>query len=100
MQVSQRVSCGLLQIVPQHHFYQTKVIKSLTLKLTTVGGSAHTFFKGLYIKKSLSAKNQQKIPIPYKTSAKSKSRVMYPSKNVNLCLFYASKQAKALKKVT
>jgi hypothetical protein len=29
--------------------------------------------------------------------AESKSRVKYPSKNVNLCLFYASEQAKPLK---
>jgi hypothetical protein len=33
-------------------------------------------------------------------SAESKSRVKYPSKNFNLCLFYASEQAKVLKKVT
>jgi hypothetical protein len=71
---------------------------SLTLNLTAVGGSAHTFFKGLYLEKSLSAKNQQKICIPRKTSAESKSRVMYPSKNVNLCLFYASEEAKVQKK--
>ncbi len=31
-------------------------------------------------------------------SAESKSRVKYPSKNVNLCLFYASEQAKVIKK--
>ncbi len=30
--------------------------------------------------------------------AESKSRVKYPSKNVNVCLFYASEQAKPLKK--
>jgi hypothetical protein len=35
----------------------------------------------------LSAKNWQKIPIPRKTSAESKSRVMFPSKNVNFGLF-------------
>jgi hypothetical protein len=33
-------------------------------------------------------------------SAESKSRVMYPSKIVNLCLLYASEQAKVLKKAT
>ncbi len=55
------------------------VVGGLTLNLTAVGGSAHTFFKGLYLKKSLSAKNRQKIRIPRKTSAVSKSRVMYPS---------------------
>jgi hypothetical protein len=65
-----------------------------------MGESAHTFFKGLYLKKSLSVKNRQKIRIPRKTSAESKSRVKYPSKNVNLCLFYASEQAEILKKVT
>jgi hypothetical protein len=43
----------------------------------------------------LSAKNQLKIPIPWKTSAESKSWVMYLSKNVNLCLFYASEQSNA-----
>ncbi len=72
----------------------------LTLNLTAVGRSAHTFFKGLLFKKSLSAKNWQKIPIPRKMYAESKSRVMFPSKNVNFCLFYASKQAKVLKKPT
>jgi hypothetical protein len=72
----------------------------LTLNLTAVGRSAHTFFKGILFRRSLSAKNRQKIPIPRKTSAESKSRVKYPSKNVNLCLFYASEQAKVLKKVT
>jgi hypothetical protein len=71
---------------------------SLTLNLTVVGGSAHTVFKGLLLKKSLSAKNRQKIPIQWKTSAESKSRVMFPSKNINFCLFYASKQANVLKK--
>ncbi len=45
-------------------------------------------------------KNRQKIPIPRKMPAESKSRVKYPSKNVNLCLFYASEQAKPLKKAT
>ncbi len=72
----------------------------LTLNLTAVGRSAHTFFKGLFLKKSLSAKNRQKIPIPRKMPAESKSRVKYPSKNINLCLFYASEQAKPLKKAT
>jgi len=33
-------------------------------------------------------------------SAESKSRVKYPSKNVNLCLFYASEQAKVQKTAT
>jgi hypothetical protein len=65
----------------------------LTLTLTAVGGSAHTFFKGLYNSISLSAKNRQKISIPQKSSAVSLSWIMYPSKNVNLCLFYASEQA-------
>ncbi len=66
-----------------------------TLNLTAVGRFAHTIFKGLFLKKSLSAKNWQKIPNPLKTSAESNSWVVNPSKNVNLCLFYASEQAKA-----
>jgi hypothetical protein len=33
-------------------------------------------------------------------SAESKSRVKYPLKNVNLCLFYASELAKVIKKAT
>jgi hypothetical protein len=33
-------------------------------------------------------------------SAESKSSVMYPSKNGNLCLFYDSEQAKVKKKAT
>ncbi len=33
-------------------------------------------------------------------SAESKSKFMYPSKNANVCLFYASEQAKVLKKAT
>jgi hypothetical protein len=72
----------------------------LTLNLTAVGGSDRTLFKGLLLKKSLSARNRQKIPFPRKTSAESKSRVMFPSKNVNFCLFYASEQSKVLKKAT
>ncbi len=32
-------------------------------------------------------------------SAESKSRVKYPEKNVNLCLFYASEQAQVIKKL-
>ncbi len=48
----------------------------------------------------LSAKNLQKIPIPRKMPAESESRVKYPSKNVILCLFYASEQAKVQKKAT
>ncbi len=71
----------------------------LTLNLTAVGRSAHTFFKG-QLKKSLNAKNLQKIPIPQKMPAESKSRIKYPSKNVILCLFYASEQAKVPKKAT
>jgi hypothetical protein len=67
----------------------------LTLNLTAVGRFAHTIFKGLFLKNSLSAKNRQKIPNPQKTSAESNSWVVNPSKNVNLCLFYASEQAKA-----
>ncbi len=67
----------------------------LTLNLTAVRGSAHTFFKSLQLKKSVSAQNQQKMSIPRKTFAESLSWVMYPSKNVNLCLFYASEQASA-----
>jgi hypothetical protein len=75
------------------------VLKLLTLNLTAVGGSAHTSFKDLKLKKSLSAKNRQKIPIPQKTSAESKSWIMYPSKNFNLCLFYASEQTKVQKRL-
>ncbi len=73
------------------YFYLTKYVCSaiernsrfqpgaLTLNLTAVGRSAHTFFKGLYLKKYLGAKNRQKIPIPRKSSPESKSRVMEPS---------------------
>ncbi len=50
--------------------------------------------------KVLKCKKSVKIPIPRKTSAESKSWVMYPSKNFNLCLFYASEQAKVQKKAT
>ncbi len=56
------------------------------------------FFQRPITHKVLKCKNLAKIPIPWKTSAESKSRVMYPSKNVNLCLLYASEQAKVLKK--
>jgi hypothetical protein len=88
------------------YIYQRNILASiikyilLTLNLTAVGRSAHTLFKGLLLKKFLSSKNRQKIPIPGKTSAESKSRVMFPSKNVNFCLFCASEQAKVLKKAT
>jgi hypothetical protein len=58
------------------------------------------FFQRPITQKSLSAKNQRKIYISQKTSAASKSWVMYPSKNINLCLFYASEQAKVIKKAT
>ncbi len=58
-----------------------------------MGGSAHTIFKGLYLKKSLSANNLQKSSIPWKTSAEYMPWVIYPLKNVILCLFYASEQA-------
>jgi hypothetical protein len=52
-----------------------------------MGRSAHTVFKDLLLKKSLSAKHWQKIYIPRKTSAELLSRVMYTSKNAVLCLF-------------
>jgi hypothetical protein len=56
------------------------------------------FFQKPITQEVLKWKKLQKIPIPQKTSAESKSRVMYPSKNINLCLFYASEQAKVIKK--
>jgi hypothetical protein len=64
----------IIFIYIEGHIFDTRF--SLTLHLMAVGGSAHTFFKGLLLEKSLSAKNRQKIPIP--RSAESKSRVMYP----------------------
>jgi hypothetical protein len=45
----------------------------LILTLTAMSGSAHTIFKSLELKKSLNAKNQQKLSIPRKTSAESMS---------------------------
>jgi hypothetical protein len=66
----------------------------LTLNLTAVGRFAHTIFKGLFLKKSLSAKNRQKIPNPQKTSAESNSWVVNPSKNVNLCPFMPQNRTK------
>ncbi len=81
-------------------FIKQYLLALFNLNLTAVGRSAHTFFKGLFLKKSLSAKNLQKIPIPRKMPAESKSRVKYRSKNVILCLFYASEQAKVPKKAT
>jgi hypothetical protein len=71
----------------------------LTLNLTAVGGSTHTLFKGQKTQTVLKCQNRQKIPIPRNTSAESKSWVMYPSKNINLCLFYASEQAKVQKRL-
>ncbi len=47
--------------------------------------------------KVLKFKKSVKIPNPRKTSAESKSWVMYPSKNVVLCLFLAPEQANAWK---
>jgi hypothetical protein len=52
---------------------------------------------GPITQKVLKCKKSEKIPNPQKTSAESKSWVMYPSKNVVLCLFLAPEQANAWK---
>ncbi len=57
-------------------------------------------FQGLISQKVLKCKKSAQNTIPRKTSAESKSRVKYPSKNVNLCLFSASEQAEVIKKAT
>ncbi len=98
LRVRQNLLYMTYTVCPEQVLYPRICWSHLTINLTAVGRSAHTFFKGLLFKKSISAKNQQKIPIPRKMSAESKSRVKYPSKTVNLCLFYASEQAKVQKR--
>jgi hypothetical protein len=85
----------IYRLIPLLAYVTSGEILPLTLSLKAVGRFAHTIFEGLFLKKSLSAKNRQKIPNPQKTPAESNSWVVNPSKNVNLCLFYASEQAKA-----
>jgi hypothetical protein len=42
---------------------------ALTLIITAMGGTAHSSFKNLLVKKVLRKKNRQKIAIPWKMSA-------------------------------
>ncbi len=74
------------------------VPRFVTLNLTAMGGSIFPhFFQRPITQKVLKCKKSAKISIPRKTSAKSLSWVIDPSKNVNWCLFYVSEQASAWK---
>ncbi len=68
----------------------------LTLNLTAMGESVHIFFKGFFLKKSLSVKNRKK----YIFHGKLLLNLSLGLGNVNLCLFSASEQAEVLKKAT
>jgi hypothetical protein len=58
------------------------------------------YFQRPLTQKGLKQKNHQKSAIPREMSVELILWVVYPSKNVILCLFYASEQAKVQKKAT